>query len=878
MATRIKTINLTTENLVNPFGIDEKTPEFRWQVKTDAKGWKQVRYRVLVSTSQTDFSENFLVWDSGEISSRSMKSVYQGAPLASDTAYYWKVTLAGTSLEQEKETLESDTGHFHTALFSSEDWGGRWIGETRDFVNSIFRKDFTVSRPIAKASLYISGLGHNEVYINGDKLGNRVLEPGWTVYDKTCLYSAYDITRQLQSGDNRIGVLLGDGMYNVPGGRYVYYERTHGKMKLLVELRITFEGGDKQRIVTDESWETTKSPLTFSCIYGGEDFDGRLWEPDFTLPEFHSSATWEQATVVPAPKGKLVAQFTHPLKVKETYAPVEIKEVGNGTFLYDFGTNFSGWAEITLSWDNPKSGHSVTMTTAEKLTKEGLPDQRGTGEGYAWTYLTNQEKVQQYRPRFTYTGFRYLLLEGAVPPEFSGNYPELPVAKTLEGQFIYPDFQPYGQFSCSNSLWNQIHGIVTQAMLSNTKSIFTDCPHREKLGWLEQTHLIGPGLMYNYDVENLYRKILRDMEDAQHESGLVPDTAPEYVVFGYHEGFIDSPEWGSTAVISPWYLYKCYGNQEILKTSYPMMKKYVDYLTGKTHHKVLHHGLGDWLDIGPCNPYSQNTPVPVVATSVYYFDLRIIATVAEMLGKTEDAVRYKTLAEEVKAEFDLQFYDDQTGRYANGSQAAQALALVTGIGRKEEEERILEHLVRDIEGRDYMTTAGDVGHPFVLAALTLARRSDVIAAMTNVTDRPSYGYQVKSGATTLTEQWDGPNPERMRGSQNHFMLGAIEEWFYAGLAGIQRIRKNTGYQVVEISPSFVESCERVSAWTMHPHGKIAVQWEKQQDGVLVEVTIPPNTSADLFWETTGEQARIDSGEYRFLVPYDEKKQVKELTP
>jgi hypothetical protein len=859
---------MRVNNQISPIGIDDKNPNFSWNIDTSKENWKQQAYRIMVAASwEALLGGRDLLWDTGFVNSNLMMNInYEGMELQSDSRYYWQVSVRQEGVE---DIYTSEVASFETALFNQEEWKGQWIGETEDHIYHIFRKTFQLRKEIAKAKLYVCGLGHYEFYINGSPVGECKLEPGWTNYRKSCIYSTYDVTDMLTEGANAMGSYLGDGMYNVPGGRYVYFKRTFGKCKLLVQLNITYTDGTREAIVTDESWRRVPSPIKFCCIYGGEDYDGRLEQKDFSLPDFNEDSSWEKVVVTAAPEGELVSRSFPPVKVMQTYQPVKIEEIRPGVFLYDLGKNFSGWVRVDIRANGTGAGHAVTMTPGEILNEAKEPDQRVTGRGYHWEYTLNSDELQSYAPRFTYTGFRYVMLEGAIPREYADANAEtgraLPVIESLVGEFIYPDIETGGEFSCSNELFNQIHGIITQAMLSNMKSILTDCPHREKLGWLEQSHLIGPGVMYNYEVLNLYRKIERDMRESQREDGLVPDISPEYITFGYHTGYTDSPEWGSACIINPWYLYKCYGDLTTLRDNYDIMKRYVDYLTGKTHHYVLHHGLGDWLDIGPNVPHSQNTPVPVIATAIYYYDLTIMVKAARLIGRREDEAFYSKLAEIVRREYNLQFFDDQTFRYATGSQAAQAMSLVTGLVDKENEQKVLDYLVKDIKVRGYATTAGDVGHPFVIAALIKYGRSDIINAMTNVTDKPGYGYQVKCGATTLTEEWDGPQPDRPHGSQNHYMLGGVEEWFYGGLAGIELFRNDNLFDTIRIKPHFAEDCDYVDAWTRHPYGKVSVHWERKDNGILVNIAIPANTTADFINEIDGTVTKLGSGEYTFRI-------------
>lgn len=860
--TVMKVTRLMTEFQERPLGIAVRNPAFSWNLETEERDVRQRAYRVTVAADQ-EMEE--LIWDSGEVESDRLINIkYEGPALISDRRYYWKAAVWKSG---DESAYESEVTWFETALFESSDWHGIWLGETGDHVYHIFRRTFTLDKKPVRAKLYVCGLGHYEGYLNGGRVSDAVLEPGWTNYNKSCLYSCLDVTNLLHVGKNAAGIVLGDGMFNVPGGRYVYFPRSYGKCKFLFQLNLTFEDGSRTEVVSDPEWNMAESALTFSCIYGGEDFDARKKQKGFAGADFTENADWLPSVAVEPPKGVLTAQNIPPLKVMKTYSPAAIEEINPGVYLYDFGTNFSGWASIQLHVNRPLPGAVVTMAPGEILGKDGLPNQKTTGKGYHWEYTLDEELSQEYRPKFTYTGFRYLMLTGAVPSCFADENTNLPIVDDITGEFIYPDRIENGNFTCSNELFNQIHRIVRQAMLSNIKSYMTDCPHREKLPWLEQSHLIGPGIMYNFNVHNLYEKVERDMEESQRDSGLVPDICPEYVVFGYHEGFVDSPEWGSACIINPWYLYKRFGDETIFGRYYDVMKKYADYLTSRTHHRVLHHGLGDWLDIGPMMPHSQNTPVPVVATAVYYFDLGIMKTVAGMLGKTEDEAYFANLMAEVKEEYNLQFFDDQTNRYANGSQAAQAMSLVAGLVDREREQKVLDELVKDIEKRGYATTAGDVGHPFVVAALMQYGRSDILNAMTNVTDKPGYGYQVKCGATTLTEDWDGPNPEGPHGSQNHLMLGSIEEWFFGGLAGLNSIRTENPFDVILIKPHFAEGIDEMDAWTMHPYGKLTMHWKRsgEQDKILVEFTVPAGARAVFVNERNGEEVSLGSGKFSYQI-------------
>lgn len=854
----MKIVDLKTDNRKDNNNVGRAIPVFGWRAEGTERNIRQKSYRLQVWKTESPeeiLAEPFPVWDSGTVCSSSMANIpYEGKTLDSGSRYRWQVECTLDYEDGEKNA--SEEAWFETGLFSMDDWKGCFIGETEDHVYHLYRKAFTCERKVKKARLYVCGLGHFECWLNGKRVSDHVLEPGWADYDKTCFYTAYDVKGQLENGKNALLVKLGDGMFNVPGGRYVYFPRTYGKCKLLLQLELLFEDGTTERVVTDSSWKMTPSPIRFCCIYGGEDYDGRLWKEEYLSGDFEEDDRWGPVVCVEPPKGKLTAMPIEPLKVKKTYFPIRVEQIVPGVWLYDLGTNFSGWARIHIHTDGNRAGAKIVLKPGEILDETGRVSQKVTGESYAWTYILNGEKEQEFAPDFTYTGFRYVEMTGALPegqhnPEGTegtkAEDTDLPVITGLTGEFIYPDAEQAGDFQCSNELFNDIHQIVRQAILSNTKSYFTDCPHREKLGWLEQTHLIGPSIMYNLDVHNLYDKVEGDMADTQWENGLVPDICPEYVTgFGkWHQGFVDSPEWGSACILNPWYVYKRYGDSVLLGRYYGNMKRYLDYLGSRTHHEVLHHGLGDWLDIGPCTPHSQNTPVPIVATCIYYYDLKVMKETAELLGKKEDAAEYEARMERVFREYNLQFLDDQTGRYGNGSQTAQAMSLVAGLVPGEMEKKAAQQLKEDIIKRNYAITAGDIGHPFLIAALMKYGLGELLNEMTHITETPGYGYQVVNGATTLTEEWDGPEPGHPHGSQNHLMLGSIEEWFYGGLGGIDIIRQDLPFGEVRIAPQAVKGIDWVKAWVMHPYGPIFVEWVKEDGAVTVNVEIPPNVTARL---------------------------------
>jgi alpha-L-rhamnosidase len=684
----------------------------------------------------------------------------------------------------------------------------------------MFRKEFKVARQLSRATVYICGLGFFELHINGRKVGDHVLEPGWTNYRRSALYLTYDVETFLHPGGNAIGVMIGNGMYNVAGGRYVKFNASFGRPRFIFYLHMEYQDGTSDSVVSDETWTAAPSPVRFSCIYGGEDYDARDEQPGWDEAGFRTKG-WEPAEIMDIPREILVSQDQPPIKVMQVFHPVKITEPAASIRVYDLGQNFSGWPEITV---RGTPGSQVRLTPGELLDAKGFVTQESSGGPVYFTYTLKGGAEETWHPRFSYYGFRYIQLEGKAE-----------VLK-LEGQFLYSSAPTAGGFSCSNQLFNRIHQLILAAIRSNLQSVVTDCPHREKLGWLEVPYLMAPSIGYNYDLSAYFPKIVRDMRDAQTVEGLVPDYAPEFAFSP--DGFRDSPEWGSAAVVVPWWVYRKYGDRRILEQSLPMMTRYVNYLGTKARDEIVAYGLGDWYDIGPGEPGpSKLTPRGVTATATYYQDVIILEQVNRLLGQQADGDRYAKLATRVREAFQRHFFDPKEGYYASGSQTAQAMPLVLNLCAAAECPRVLKHLVADVTDRGNQQTAGDIGHHYLVRALIDAGRPDLLFAMTSRTDPPSYGAQLARGATSLTEAWDADR----KSSQNHCMLGHIEEWFYAGLAGIE-----ADFDRIAIKPQVAGDLAWVKAWHDTVWGRVESDWKIDESGFELTVRIPANATAYVF--------------------------------
>ncbi len=708
----------------------------------------------------------------------------------------------------------------------------------------MFRKDFNINDSIESAIINISGLGHYELYINNNKIGDRFLSPGWTNYEKRVLYNTFDITEQIKEGGNAIGVFVGNGFYNVNRERYRKLVIAYGYPKLIFNIQIKLKNGTIKNIVSDDNCKVTPSPIAFSSIYGGEDYDATMEQENWSTYGFDDTK-WQKPIVINDSLEKLVIEEDYPLKVMDEFLPVKISKSKTGRTMYDFGQNASGIISLKVKGNR---GTQVKIRPDELINEDGNITQFSGGGPFEFNYTLKGEGIEEWQPKFTYYGFRYADVE-IIEPEHSAANTEIVELKMLHTRNSSPIV---GSFSCSDTLFNQIFELINWSIKSNMASVATDCPHREKLGWLEETYLIGPSIHYNYDIQLLYNKIVNDMIDSQLDNGLVPDIAPEYVPF--KDGFRDSPEWGSASVIIPWQLYKWYGDIEVLKRAYPMMIKYVDYLHGKSKDNILSHGLGDWFDLGPNRPgEAQLTPKAVTATSIYYYDLMLISKVAKLLNKDADIEKYGNLAKEIRMAFQKKFYDPETGSCSTGSQTSYAISLYTGILPENDYNKVFNNLIDSIKQNDYALTAGDIGYHFLVRVLSENGRSDIIYKMNNRSDKPGYGLQIKKGATSLTESWNAlPNVSNL-----HMMLGHLMEWFYSGLGGIYQADNSIAYKNIVIAPKPVGDIKWSKCSYESPQGTISSEWELIGSTFSLTIEVPKTSLAKIIIPNSFKNSKIE---------------------
>lgn len=805
---QVQVVNLRCNNRNSPLGIDSKPPVFSWQISTDQKGFMQKACQLIISDNLIAIKNGAgNTWNSGKIkTNQSINLAYAGKKLSAAHKYYWNVRV----WDKNGQAYRSKTDSFTTALFETKDWShAKWIGydqlpdsmrvapgvhapQAKTLGNKamqrsivpLLRKEFAVTKKIKNATAFITGLGQYELTLNGKKVGNSFLAPGWTYYDKRTLYNTYDVTGYLKNGTNAIGVIVGNGFYNINRERYFKLISVFGFPKMICKIKIDYDDGSGLMVISDQTWKTSPSPVTYSGIFGGEDYDARLEQPGWNQPGFNDGL-WKNVLLVKAPKGSLEPENIYPVIIKDSFEPKKIMQPKKNVFVYDFGQNASGIIEIKVKG---KKGQAIKFTPSELLNKEMLANQNASGSPYYFSYTLKGDGEEIWRPLFTYYGFRYVQVEGALPDTVQ-NADDLPHILSLKELHNSSSAPKTGTFECSNDLFNRINTLIRWAIQSNIQTVVTDCPHREKLGWLEQTYLMGRSIHYNVDVYQLYKKLVYDMMDAQTPKGLVPDIAPEFVIF--EGGFRDSPEWGSAAVILPWCIYKWYGDKNIIREAYPMMKKYTAYLESKSSNHILSYGLGDWYDYGPGHPgEAQLTRKALTATAIYYYDISLLSKMAALIGDEKETARLTQKASAIKNAFNKKFFNPKTKIYSTGSQTAMAMPLCVGLVDEKDKAAVFKNLVKAINLSAKKLTAGDVGYHFLVEALHAGGASQLLYDMNDRDDVAGYGFQLKKGATALTESWNAWEEV----SNNHLMLGHIMEWFYYGLAGISQADHSVGYK------------------------------------------------------------------------------------
>ena len=832
---RYAPINLKCDYMTDFLGIDNPKPVFSWKLKHDQPNQYQTAYRIIVADNiEAINNDQGNMWDSSLVSSdNSTCVVYGGEELKPCTRYFWKVCW------QDKNgqiSPYSQTAVFETGLMDDANWRAQWIGDSQRqqvvipvgdginpkrnsimYMGSLFRKEFEPKDKIIRARAYISGIGYYELRINGKKVGDRVLEPGQTDYKKTVLYSTYDITPYLTDGANAIGVMLGNGRYVKDYG--------YDFPRLIAQIQLYYQDGSMDVITTDETWKTHASPIRENGIYYGETYDARMETEGWDMPGLND-ADWVSAEKVAAPGGKLVSQAMPPIKITKTFPAVKLTNPAPGIYIYDFGQNFTGW--VRLRAEGP-AGTQVKLRFSEVLYNDGTLNTNVNNVARTTDiYILKGCGIEEYEPRFTYHGFRFVEMTG---------YPGTPSLDTLEGRFIHTAVEPKGSFECSNQLLNNIHKNIIYGQLSNIMSIPTDCPQRaERMGWMGDAQLVAEEAGYNFDMAAFWKKYLNDIKDCQKEDGSLSDVVPAYWPI-----YPADPAWGTAYISIAWELYKFYGDTTIFEEHYDNMKRWVDFLTAHTDESGLvnYYHYGEWCAPGSIQP--KNMPWEITSAFYYYHDALVLSEIAKLLGKDGDADSYARLAAEIKSAFNKKFFNEKQNNYSSTSQTCNVLGLQYDITPEGKEQDVINKLIKLIViDADYHFDTGIIGTKYILDTLDEYGYKDVAYKMMTQEDYPSFGYMIREGATTIWERWEKLTNKGMN-SHNHIMFGTVDAWFYKALAGIQP--DSPGFKKITIKPVVPDGLNHASASIKSIYGMISSAWHRDKASFKLEVEIPVNTTA-----------------------------------
>lgn len=732
----------------------------------------------------------------------------------------------------------------------------------------MFRREFKLPSAPQQALLRIVGLGHYELRVNGQRAGDALIRQAWSQYDKTIYFDEIDLSPWLRAGNNAIGVILGNSFWYsppAPQGRYQKGgpETDFGTPYLLrVELDVEAVDGTQTYLISDGQWRTSPSPVTFSHVFGGEDWDARLDQAGWDRPDFDDQA-WAQAVPAQAPSGKLAKQFWPPLRPKQVFAAKRFEPAGAGKYHAFFEQNAAAVLRFTVEG---LSGQSFTIQPSEYLTEAGGFLAPKWGAPCLFKYTLKGEGREKHQWLFHYHGFQAVEISGAVPPDVANPH-GLPVLRTLEMVAVHTDLTEAGTFRTSSKLYNDIHKLVDWAIRSNMTYVMTDCPHREKLGWLECAYLLAPSFSFRYDARDWMTKITRDIREAQEPSGRILTVAPSYPGTRFPDAFHWTLEWGAAGVLLPWHHYVWYGDAEILRDNYDCMKRFVDYVASTSKDGIAPAGLGDWYDYGHGQPPgpSRFTPTELTSTAVQVMCIDAVIKAAEVLSNADDAARYRTLRESTASAFHKRFYDPAAKKFANAGspQCAHTIALVAGLVPEADKQAVLDAVIADLKSRDWQQTPGDVGHVFFIRALAEAGRSDVLHRVYSREGLGSYGGILKKGMTSMPETWDAISD----GSQslNHCMLGHIMEWFYSHVAGIRQQEGSTGWRRVLIAP-VPGALTEVNAAYDSPVGRIVSHWTVKDGEFVLKAEVPEGVSAELVGPD-GSRKEVQAGQHSLKCAY-----------
>jgi len=839
---------LRTEHTTNPLGIDRQQPCLSWTMSASARGATQSAYQIQVAeTRQALAAGGDLVWDSGKVrSDRSLHNSYEGPALSAQQRYYWRVRVWD---QNDRASDWSTPAWWEMALGGLADWQAEWIEPdwTKDVstpqTSPMLRSEFDVDGSVQSARLYVTAHGLYEMHLNGQRVGDQVLTPGWTSYDHRLQYQTFDVTDPLQQGANVLGAFLGDGWFRgyigFQGQRAFYGDH----LALLAQLHVTYADGRTEIVArTDEGWKASTGPIRMSDIYMGETYDARLEKPGWTEPGYDDTV-WQDVRVAQHDMQRLVAPPSPPIRRIQEIKPVEVIYTPEGDTVLDMGQNMVGWMRMRVGGP---AGTTVTLRHAEVLDKEGNFYTANLRSAKQTTrYILNGEGEEVYEPHFTFQGFRYVDVNG-YPGELNPDH--------FTGVVVHSDIAPTGHFESSHPLVNQLQHNIVWGMKGNFLDIPTDCPQRdERLGWTGDIQVFASTASFNMNTAGFLEKWLRDLEADQRDDGSVPYVVPN--VLG--EGASGAAGWADASVIVPWAMYQAYGDERILETQYESMKAWVEYVRQRAQQDSTTYlwdndfTFGDWLaftnDPDGARFYpGAYTNTDLISTAYFARSTDLLRRSAEILGRENDAQRYRSLFEQIKRAFQ-QEYMTPRGRALSDTQTAYLLALQFGLLPQDLEPDAAQYLAANVEDRGHLTT-GFLGTPHLNPTLSQYGYTEEAYDLLLRTEYPSWLYPVTMGSTTIWERWDGIKPDSTfqdpgMNSFNHYAYGAIGQWLYEEVAGIQAA--SPGYKEIVIAPRPGGGLSHARAFLDSGYGRIASNWSRTDERFELAVTISANTQASI---------------------------------
>ncbi len=852
---RIQVTDLTCEYQDNPIGIDTKAPRFSWTITSGLRGVSQKTYELRVGEDMAALAKGQRVtWQTGVVTSdQSLYIPYGGPPLKPRQKYYWQVRISDNA---GNNSGWSALKYWEMGLLSAEDWKAQWIqntipGDSAGQPSPMMRHTFELKKAIRQARLYVTAHGLYEAYINGQRVGNQYLTPGWTTYQKRLQYQTYDVTAMLNAGSNGTGIILGDGWYR----GWLAWENNkniYGKsLALLYQLEVDYTDGTHETIASDGSWKNATGPYVRTGIYYGEAYDARLEKKDWTLGAF-SDADWTAVKVMDEGKQNLIAAYGPPVTKHETFKALKVIKNAKGETIVDFGQNLVGWVRIKVTG---KPGDKVTIHHAEVLDKEGnfyTENLRAAKQEIVYTLRGGGEEI--YEPRLSFFGFRYVKVEG---------YPGELKTDNLEAIALYSDMKPAGNFTTSHPMLNQLQHNIQWGQKGNFVDVPTDCPQRdERLGWTGDAQAFSRTATFNMNVASFFGKWLKDLSADQVEDGRVPFVIPN--VLGKDASA--SAGWADAATIIPWNLYMAYGDKSILQQQYESMKAWVSYVEKRSPNNLWNQGFhfGDWLFYRPLDDNDGRAAVTdkyLIAQCFWAHSTQLMINTANVLELHEDVKHYTEQLKKIKDAFTKE-YTTPNGRLVTGTQTAYVLALNFDMLPENLREQAAERLARNVKDYDNHLTTGFLGTPYLCDVLTRFGHLDVAYDLLLQETYPSWLYPVKMGATTIWERWDGMKTDSTfqtpgMNSFNHYAYGAIGDWMYRTVAGLQEI--TPGYKQMLMAPKPGSKLTRAGVEYNTPYGRATCSWLIEGDMFRLTVQVPANTTATLVLPRGAGQKITDKG-------------------